>query len=265
MKILWVNANFLHPTTKGGQIRTLEMLRRLHKRHEVHYAAIEDPKSPEGVARAGEYCSRAFPFRLDVVPKNSPRFVGQVIGGLFSSLPLAISRFYCREMEQQITRLMDQERYDKSVCDFLVSAVHFPRLERALLFQHNVETMIWRRHTDHARDALRRFYFKLQAKRMYEFEAQACRRAGHIAAVSEQDATTMRDLFGVANVSAIPTGVDVDFFAPPANAPRETSDLVFVGSMDWLPNVDGVSWFADEILPLIRQRRPQCRVTIVGR
>src|SRR5258708_14247703 len=102
MKILWVNANFLHPTTKGGQIRTLEMLRRLHRRHEVHYAAIEDPKSPEGLARSGEYCSRVFPFRLDVVPKNSPRFAGQVVAGLFSSLPLAISRDYSRPLAAQL-------------------------------------------------------------------------------------------------------------------------------------------------------------------
>lgn len=264
MKILWVNANFLHPTTKGGQIRTLEMLRRLHRRHEVHYAAIEDQKAPEGMAKAGEYSTRAFPFRLDVVPKNSPRFVGQVVGGLFSSLPLAISRYYSREMERALAELMRREQYDKAVCDFLVSAVHFPRLERALLFQHNVETMIWRRHADHAGDALRRLYFKGQSNKMFAFEAQACRRAGHIAAVSEQDAETMRALFGVANVSAIPTGVDVDFFSPRSGA-REDGDLVFVGSMDWLPNVDGVSWFVEEILPLIREKRPGCRVTVVGR
>ena len=48
VKILWVNANFLHPTTKGGQIRTLEMLKCLHRRHEMHYVAIENPNEPEG-------------------------------------------------------------------------------------------------------------------------------------------------------------------------------------------------------------------------
>jgi hypothetical protein len=44
MKILWVKSDFLHPTTKGGHIRTLEMLRRLHKRHEVHYVAFSDAR-----------------------------------------------------------------------------------------------------------------------------------------------------------------------------------------------------------------------------
>ena len=52
MKTLWVNSNFMHPTTKGGQIRTLEMLRHLHRRHEIHYVAIENPDQPEGPAHA---------------------------------------------------------------------------------------------------------------------------------------------------------------------------------------------------------------------
>ena len=54
MKTLWVNSNFMHPTTKGGQIRTLEMLRHLHRWHEIHYVAIANPAQPEGPARAHE-------------------------------------------------------------------------------------------------------------------------------------------------------------------------------------------------------------------
>jgi glycosyltransferase involved in cell wall biosynthesis len=100
---------------------------------------------------------------------------------------------------------------------------------------------------------------------MFEYERQACRRAGYIAAVSEQDAETMRKLFGVTRVSAIPTGVDIEFLAPPDPPPAKTTDLVFVGSMDWLPNIDGVEWFASEVLPLIHYVRPECTVAIVGR
>lgn len=263
MKLLWVNANFLHPTTKGGQIRTLEMLKRLHQRHQVHYAALENPQEPEGVARSGEYSARAYPFRLDVPSKGTPRFYAQAAAGAFQSLPVAVSRFQSREMAQALTRLMDVERFDAMVCDFLVSAVHFPHLDRALLFQHNVETMIWRRHAEHAANPLARAYLDLQARRMFTFERDACRKAAHVAAVSEQDASIMRNLFGVERVSAIPTGVDLDYFAPQAAAP--VADLVFVGSMDWQPNVDGVTWFFNEVFPLIRAKRPQTKVAIVGR
>jgi glycosyltransferase involved in cell wall biosynthesis len=82
--------------------------------------------------------------------------------------------------------------------------------------------------------------------------------------VSDVDAEMMRKMFGITNVTAIPTGVDVEYFVPPATADC-TGDLVFVGSMDYMPNVDGVLYFVREILPLIHERRPDCTVTIVGR
>src|SRR5258706_11777220 len=98
MKILWVNTNFMHPTTKGGQIRTLEMLRRLHRRHEIHYVAIENPAHPEGPGRSGEYSTRAYPFQFDIPAKPSLAFYLQLAAGLFSSIPLAVSRFYPRKL-----------------------------------------------------------------------------------------------------------------------------------------------------------------------
>jgi glycosyltransferase involved in cell wall biosynthesis len=124
--------------------------------------------------------------------------------------------------------------------------------------------MIWRRHAEHARDPLRKLYFRMQAEKMFAWERKACRSAGHIVAVSPADARLMRNLFGVESVSEIPTGVDLDHFAPPGPA-AHTADLVFVGSMDWLPNVDGVLHFAREVLPLIQRRRPGCTFAIVGR
>ena len=53
MRILWVKSDFLHPTTRGGQIRTLEIVKRLHARHEVHYVAYDNPSQPEGLRARG--------------------------------------------------------------------------------------------------------------------------------------------------------------------------------------------------------------------
>jgi len=265
MKILWVNTNFMHPTTKGGQIRTLETLRQLHRRHEIHYVAIEDPLHPEGPARAAEYCTRAYPFQHRVRDKRSPGFPFELAKGLFDPMPLAIRRYHAPAMGAFLERLIETERFDRAVVDFLNPTSYFPGLERSVLFQHNVETMIWRRRAQHAPDPLRQWYFRLQAGRMFRFERQACLTAARVVAVSEQDAHTMRELFGVTRVTAIPTGVDIEGLTPPGPSPEKTADLMFVGSMDWLPNVDGIQWFVREVLPLIRRRRPDCSLAIVGR
>jgi polysaccharide biosynthesis protein PslH len=267
MKVLWVNTNFLHPTTKGGQIRTLEMLRHLHRWHEIHYVAIAGPGKTEGPARAHEYSAKAYPFSYRIPQKPSPAFLLQLAGGIFSSVPLAVSRFHPLGMTAFLEKLMARERFDRAVVDHLAPAAYFPDLPHAVLFQHNVETVIWRRHVEHASDPLSRWYFQLQARRMFEFERRVSLAAGHIVAVSEADTCQMRELFGVTRVTAIPTGVNLGYFEPPnprPAAPVET-DLVFVGSMDWLPNVDGVLYFVREILPLIRRNRPDCSLAIVGR
>jgi len=278
MKVLWVNSNFMHPTTKGGQIRTLEMLRHLHRRHEIHYVSIANPAQPEGPARAHEYSTRSYPFPYRIPEKTSPAFWGQLARGLFSPTPVAVSRFNPPGMRAFLEDLIRQESFECAVVDHLAPTSYFPDLPHAIFFQHNVETVIWRRRAEHASGTLRRWYFSLQAARMFEYERRVSLASGHIVAVSRTDAEEMRRLFGVTCVSEIPTGVDVEYFLPPDERPAATSlesgaagfktsaaDLVFVGSMDWLPNVDGVTYFVREILPLVRRRRPETTLAVVGR
>src|SRR6266700_2874977 len=170
MKVLWVNSNFMHPTTKGGQIRTLEMLRHLHRWHEIHYVSIANPALPEGPARAHEYSTRSYPFPYRVPDKTSPAFWGQLVQGLFSPTPLAVSRFNPPGMRDFIENLIRKERFECAVVDHLAPTAYFPDLPHAIFFQHNVETVIWRRHVEHASGPLRRWYFGLQAGRMFEYE-----------------------------------------------------------------------------------------------
>jgi len=265
MKILWIKSDFLHPTTRGGQIRTLEMLRRLHRAHEIHYVAFDDPAEPEGPARAGEYCTRAYPIRHVPPRKGSPVFYGQLAGNLFSSLPAVIARQKSRKMTDLIGELTAREGFDAVVCDFLSPSINVPRLGDAVLFQHNVETMIWGRRAQHVSGMAQRLYMRLQANRMFDYERRVCRAARRVIAVSSADAGTMRRMFGLAEVPYVPTGVDVANFSPPEPRPAAERDLVFVGSMDWTPNIDCMERFAGEILPLIRERKPDCSLAIVGR
>ncbi|MDX2180008.1 MAG: glycosyltransferase family 4 protein [Bryobacteraceae bacterium] len=263
MKILWVNTNFMHPTTKGGQIRTLEMMRCLHRRHDIHYAAIENPAEPEGPRRAHEYSSHAYPFKHEFPDKRSIGFAWQVLSSVFDSTPIGITRFTVPALGRFLEDLNRKEKFDRAVCDFLTPAGYFPRMDRAVLFQHNVETQVRERYAEHAANPLARYYFGLQADRMRRFETEICRLAGHVVAVSEPDAEQFRQM-GATRVTAIPTGVDIDYFTP-KEAKAPSTDMAFVGSMDWLPNVDGMTWFVNEVLPLIRERRPEASVSIIGR
>ncbi|MBV9225931.1 MAG: glycosyltransferase [Acidobacteriaceae bacterium] len=264
MKILWVKTDFLHPTTRGGQIRTLEMLRELHKRHEVHYIAFDDPLNPEGLKRSSEYASHSYPVPHKVIPKNSPAFALQLFGGLGSTIPVAGMRYRSTAMRDTIAKVVSAHDFDAKVCDFLFPSLNIADLRTWTLFQHNVESVIWERHAKSGRTAAHRAYFKLQAKRMLQWERDVCRAVAQVVAVSETDEQLMRSRFGIERVSSVPTGVDVDYFERPSSS-SILYDLVFIGSMDWMPNVDGMRWFLSDVFPLIRQERPDCRLAIVGR
>lgn len=268
MRILWVNTHFLHPPTRGGQIRTLEMLRILHRRHEIHYVGLLDERSTsESVPRSVEYCTRAYPIEHRLPRRASLAFSRQAVGNLFSTLPLAVARYRSPEALRTVADLLRRERFDRVICDFLFSVPNIPVLEQAVLFQHNVETTIWRRHVAMAADPFKRLFFRQQCNRMEAYESSVCRRMSHVVAVSADDSDRMRRMFNISHVSDIPTGVDIGYFRPPEPKPAASAsaDLVFVGSMDWLPNIDGATWFAEEVLPLIRRRRPDCSLVIVGR
>ncbi|MBZ5602590.1 MAG: glycosyltransferase family 4 protein [Acidobacteriia bacterium] len=257
---MWVKADFLHPPDRGGQIRTLEMLKRMHVRHEIHYVAL----NRGDVSRSAEYCTRAYPIEHRVPEKNTAAFAGQLLKGLVSPLPVAVSRYCSDAMKKEIETLSRDEKFDAIVCDFLFPAANLPDPGSCVLFQHNVEAVIWRRHVENAATPAHRWYFQLQAQRMAAFESDVCKRVKNVVAVSELDAELMRKQYQPRRVDAVATGVDVDYFTAAAPVAR-TADLVFVGSMDWMPNIDGAEWFVREILPIIRKKKPDCSVVFAGR
>jgi glycosyltransferase involved in cell wall biosynthesis len=264
MKILWLKSDYLHPTTRGGQIRTLGMLRCLHKRHEIHYVCLDDGANREGPARCGEYCTEVFPVSHSVPPRRSFRFAGQLVRGLVEDMPVAVARYCSAAMKSQVAALLQANDYECLVCDFLFPAPNVPNISEAILFQHNVEAVIWKRHAAHAENPVTRAYFSLQAARMESYERTVCRAVRHVVAVSEVDREIFESRYGIRNVSTVSTGVDLDFFKRPDRTEAK-AELVFLGSMDWLPNIDGARFFAERIYPHIQAQMPECRVALVGR
>src|SRR5665213_4577915 len=173
-------------------------------------------------------------------------------------------RYQSRDSLHQMEAITRRERFDAIICDFLASAANIPELENVVLFQHNVESAIWKRHTEHAPTTWHRAYCRGQYERMLRYEAEVCRAAKKIIAVSNADSREIQSLYGASRIASVPTGVDIDYFFP-CRATQANNDLVFLGSMDWRPNIDGLNWFVGSVLPLIRARRPDCSLAMVGR
>ena len=133
-----------------------------------------------------------------------------------------------------------------------------------VLFEHNVEYMIWQRLCALETRPWRRALFEIEWRKLRAREADACREADLTIAVSEDDRRRLEELAPGIRAASIPTGVDTNYFMPDGR-PERANRLVFSGSMDWHPNEDAVIYFADAILPRIRAEIPDATLTVVGR
>lgn len=268
MKILWIKTELLHPVDKGGKIRTYEMLKQLKRDHQVTYLTLDDgASSADAREKASEYCHKLVTVPHQTRPKFSVGFYVELIQNLFSQLPYAVKKYQSAAMQEELLRLIEEDQPDVVVCDFLTPSVNVPeKLGCAtVLFQHNVEAMIWRRHYETQANWLKRLYLYGQWRKMRAFERKECHRYDHVIAVSREDREMMRNDYQIEAVTDVPTGVDTNFFRPQSGRKPEPASLVFTGSMDWIPNVDAINWFCNEILPLIRAQVPNVKLTVVGR
>lgn len=268
MRILWLKTELLHPVDKGGKIRTYHLLKQLKANHHITYLTLDDGSAPpDAAASAGEYCHDLIRIPHLTRAKFSTGFYAELALNLVSSLPYAIRKYKSDAMTRAISDATSKGNFDVVICDFLAPAVNLPHILKTpvVLFQHNVEAEIWRRHHEVQQNPVKRRYLYWQWRKMQRFERDACRRVDSVIAVSEADARVMERDYGIAKVHDIPTGVDIDFFKPSYNANSRPNSLVFTGSMDWLPNEDAMRFFVDDILPIIKQRIPDVHLTIVGR
>jgi sugar transferase (PEP-CTERM/EpsH1 system associated) len=271
MRILWLNANLLLPLDKGGKIRTWHLMRHLARRHAITYLTFANDAEAEAHRPAmREVCSELINVPWQDAPKGSLRFYAGVARHVLDPLPYAVAKYRSAAYRHAVESQLATGGFDRVVCDFLVPAVNLRRTTPcpSILFTHNVEAEIWRRHAENASGRLSRALYQQQWRRMMRFEARTLSRFDRILAVSDADAQTFRTRYAdhvVSPIDVVPTGVDTEYFTPTPEAFVRPKHLAFVGSMDWMPNEDAVLFFCREVLPRIRAAEPDVTLSIVGR
>jgi len=271
MRILWLNSGLLLPLDKGGKLRTWHLLRHLSRRHDISYLSFSEPsQNAADIHGMGEVASEVVTIPRTDPPKGTVRFYTDAARYLLDPAPYAVAKYRAGTYRDALERLVRDRRFDAVVCDFLPPIVNLPAALPcpAILFTHNVEAEIWRRHTENATNPVTRFLLGEQWRRMLRFERAALERFDLVLCVSDADRHTFGRLYPdalKAPAHVVKTGVDTDYFAPMTARASRPAHLVFTGSMDWLPNEDGMQYFVREILPRIRQVEPQTTLSIIGR
>jgi polysaccharide biosynthesis protein PslH len=276
LKILLLTHRVPYPPDKGDRIRSYHLLRHLARRHKVSLAALsEEPVGEAAVGALSDLCER-----VAVVPQGRSRWVRGALA-LLTGRPLTEGLFRDPRLRKILSEWTAKEPFDVVIgfCSSMAQYLVAPPLDKlpAVVDLVDVDSEKWREYARNTR-GWRRWLYGLEARRLRRFEARLTDRCSAVTVVSEREAAAYRAFQPAGHVAAIRNGVDLEFFSdrtaqgtlepePLGARPPEAepSSCVFVGALDYLPNVEGIRWFCEDVWPGVRAAHPDATVTLVGR
>jgi sugar transferase (PEP-CTERM/EpsH1 system associated) len=249
------------PLDTGAKLRNFHLARILTRSANVTLVAFGEDTRDDQLQDAYQ--------RIVAVPLNKTYSINNILRGAMGPTPLPILNYTTPEMSQALERLLAADHFDFIQVESIHLMDYLPLLRGAgnhpliLCDWHNIESDLMRQYAEREGNMARRTYAKRTARFMREAEGRALKEFdGHVA-VSQLDADHLRSIQANAKVFVIENGVDVAHYVDDQSV--EKNRIVFVASMDYHANIQGAKEFARHVWPMIQQKHPYLRFTIVGR
>jgi sugar transferase (PEP-CTERM/EpsH1 system associated) len=264
MKILFLAHRIPYPPDKGEKIRAFHELKFLGARHTVDLYCFADSEAEAGQQTVlRDYCRRMY------VETRSP--MKKAAGAARSFLrrePLSCGFFFSSKFQAEVLRTLATETYDVIFvyCSSMAQYVPWPRTTPVVMDFVDIDSAKWSQYAKRSRPPLSWVYAR-EARTLAAYEERWARVSSSTMVTTRQEAALLRGE-GIPPVEVVSNGVEIpaaqDVKVPEAIRASQPFAL-FVGTMDYLPNIDAVEYFAEEILPRIRERHPELSFLIVGR
>ncbi len=269
MHVVMVDEEIPYPANSGKRIRTLNLTVRLAQRHRITYVAHSGPDAAETAQAAAFLRSHGIKPVLanrGLPGKSGPAFYGRLLRNLLSPLPYSVQVHRTAALRAAIRQVAARHAVDLWHCEWTPYAENLRGTVDApwVVMAHNVESLIWRRYAEVESNPWKRWYIRGQWRKFERFERRVFAETSQLVAVSDEDATLARDHFQAPRVKVVENGVDVAWFRA-QQSPRDHHSLLFLGSLDWRPNLDAARLLLDGIFPKVLAAEPQARLVIVGR
>lgn len=234
----------------GAGVRTLSLNPRKHR------------------TEASALPAEAGPLRVEAVDVDTSVTATGALRSLLTGTSYNVERFRSPAFEARLATVVSDWRPDVVLLESLYMVPYLPALRRAtrapvVLRSVNVEHEIWDRLAANARGALLRRWLGLLAARLKAYEVGTMESVDAILPVTEEDASTYRRLGARRPLLVTPVGMDSREW-PDRSGQGEPGMLVFLGSLDWRPNLEAVRWFLREVWPRVKAEVPEARFRIAG-
>lgn len=269
MKILQLCHKLPYPPVDGGCIAINNITQGLlSSGHQVKVVAVSTPKhKTEMSALPADYLKNTGleTVFIDTTPRLFP-----AIRAFLQRKSYHVSRFVSREMTKKLVQVLQSENFDIVQLESVFMAPYIATIRKyskakIVLRTHNIEHQIWERMVQHTHTPFKKLVLKQMTKQLRRYELSVFDKVDGFMAITELDYQYFHEQFPATKGVVIPFGVNVDNYEPEEDyIPSDEPELFHIGSMNWLPNVEGIEWFMDEVWPKMLAKFPELTFTIAG-
>ena len=210
--------------------------------------------------------------RFEAVPVDNRITLAGAFMNLFGTTSYLAERFNSQAYRNRLVQILRQEAFDVIQLEHLYLGVYLETIRelsnaKVILRTQNVENELWYAYLSHLKNPFKKLYLALAAKRLERFEKKVLVEVEGVMALTETDMASFRSYNRHLKITAVPVGLDLNKF-PELSTDRTKSSLPLLyhlGSMDWKPNVLGMSWFVKEVWPLLTKKFPGITLVIAGK
>lgn len=266
MKILVLGSRIPFPAHDGGAIATLGMLKELAGQGQsVTYFTFNTKKhlvSEADIQAHFSFC-RVLPQYLDASPKPLDALMALLRGVNYN-----VARFYTPQAAKELETLLKNETFDVIHFESLFTFPFFEIVKKysqapCVLRQHNVEYKIWEKLAQNSLQPIKKWYLGKLAKSLKKYEVNAIQSIQNIVSITAEDEQVFKSINSAASFFLYPAGINISI--PEKLPEKKPFTLCHIGSMEWMPNVEAVKWFMNEIWPSVLQKWPQAEFHIAGK
>ncbi|MBI5325080.1 MAG: glycosyltransferase [Ignavibacteriae bacterium] len=268
MKILLLTSRIIYPVKDGYCIAVDSISNGLVKSgNEVRIMSVNTKRHNVNLKDINNDFINTFnpvSVNVDTDVKPIPAFFN-----LFTDKSYNIVRFISEDFKNKLIELLSENDFDIIQFESLFLAPYIDTVRRyskakTILRAHNVESVIWNRRYNGEKNPFKKWYLGVLAKRFRKYEKYIINEFDGIAAISEVDKQILEGLGCKVPMITLPIGINIDKQNHETEKPEKNS-IFFIGSLDWIPNIEGLFWFLDNVWNLINKKYPNLKFYIAGR
>lgn len=269
MKILQLCKKFPYPPKDGESIAVNSLAKSLTKQGcEITLLAMNTSKH--------FFEAKKWPADLDyyqsihTVPVDNRIKIRDAFINLFSSESYHIARFVSPTFQRKLITLLQSDAYDVVQLETLYLAPYIPLIRKyskaiVVMRAHNVEHEIWNRIAQNTSFWPKRWYLEHLTKKLRNYEAVQLQNYDLLLPITQKDLEIFQRMGYQKKAMVTPIGINFEDYRPQYESFHRDLTLSFIGSLDWMPNQEGLVWFLDKIWGGLSRKFPQLKLHVAGR